>query len=445
MAAELASTSDARPTTAARLATLAVTSLTFIVLYNLTNWLSAQRSVGTAAFEWERHIPLIPWMIVPYWSIDLFFVAAPFFCSSTQQLRALGRRIVLAIVIASIFFLLFPLQLAFQREPVPGIPGVLFDALFSFDQVHNLAPSLHIALRTILWTVYIPLVRGIPQIGLKAWFFLVGISTLFCHQHQVIDLITGQLLGLFVLHVVTERNPAGTKGMVSPRKQRLGLCYLAASMICLGLTILFWPLGVIFIWPVLSLVLVAAAYLSASPKLFRKREGQYSPATRWLLAPYTYVAWHSYLYFTQGRPAYAEIIPGIFMGRRLTPPEAHDLRRRHIKAVLDLGAEYEEVAEFREVNYCNVPVLDLTPPERADYAAVVSFMERAIADGPIYVHCSLGLSRSVLAVAAFLVKKHYCKSAADALDLIRLQRSDLVVNDEARRSLEEFLDERGRK
>ena len=54
-------------------------SLLFLVVYGGCMWLTARRrDVGVFYFEWERAIPFVPFMILPYLSIDLFFVAAPF-------------------------------------------------------------------------------------------------------------------------------------------------------------------------------------------------------------------------------------------------------------------------------------------------------------------------------------------------------------------------------
>ena len=55
----------------------------FIVVYGACNWITAHRGdVGTWYYEWERRIPFVPVMIVPYMSIDLFFITAPFLCQS---------------------------------------------------------------------------------------------------------------------------------------------------------------------------------------------------------------------------------------------------------------------------------------------------------------------------------------------------------------------------
>src|SRR5947208_4138933 len=89
-------------------------ALLFLVVYGTTNWITAQRSdVGTWYFEWERAIPFVPVMIVPYMSIDLFFAVAPFLCRDRRELRNLAQRISFAIVVAGVCFLLLPLRFAF--------------------------------------------------------------------------------------------------------------------------------------------------------------------------------------------------------------------------------------------------------------------------------------------------------------------------------------------
>ena len=54
-------------------------SLFFLLVYGTCLWVTARRGdVGVFYFAWERAIPFVPFMILPYMSIDLFFVAAPF-------------------------------------------------------------------------------------------------------------------------------------------------------------------------------------------------------------------------------------------------------------------------------------------------------------------------------------------------------------------------------
>src|SRR5262249_31674539 len=86
-------------------------SILFLVIYGGCNWITARRAnVPTFYFEWERAIPFVPFFILPYMSIDLFFVAAPFLCRTGRELSVLAKRIAFVIVVAGICFLLFPLR-----------------------------------------------------------------------------------------------------------------------------------------------------------------------------------------------------------------------------------------------------------------------------------------------------------------------------------------------
>ena len=93
-------------------------------------------------------------MVIPYMSIDLFFVAAPFLCRDRRELATFSRRITLAILVGGACFLLMPLKLGHERPRVDGWLGALFGWFFAADLPYNLCPSLHIALRTILAETY---------------------------------------------------------------------------------------------------------------------------------------------------------------------------------------------------------------------------------------------------------------------------------------------------
>src|SRR5262245_23742824 len=101
-------------------------SALFLIVYGGCNWLTARRAnVGTFYFEWERTIPFVPFFILPYMSIDLFFIAAPFLCRTDRELSILAKRITAAIIVAGICFLLFPLRFAFPRAHPGCWPGAL--------------------------------------------------------------------------------------------------------------------------------------------------------------------------------------------------------------------------------------------------------------------------------------------------------------------------------
>src|SRR5881628_2945580 len=163
-----------RLTAAARTALLL--SLLFLLVYGSCNWITSQRTdVGTWYFQWERYIPFVPLMILPYMSIDLFFIAAPFLCRTDEELRVFSRRVIAAILIAGLCFLLFPLRFAFPRPHASGWLGATFDWFRGMDSPFNLLPSLHAALLLLLVDLYARNLRGIFLFAEKLWIFLIGI------------------------------------------------------------------------------------------------------------------------------------------------------------------------------------------------------------------------------------------------------------------------------
>ncbi len=193
---------------------LALLGPTFFVVYGWCNAFTSHRAdVGSFFFEWERRIPFVPAMIVPYMSIDLFFAGSFFLCRDKVTLRTLALRILLAIGLSAAGFLLFPLRYGWPRPAVHGWFGALFAPLNAFDQPYNLCPSLHISLRAILWRVYGPATRAWPWLWGTAgtWFALIGLSTLLVYQHHIIDLVGGYLVAHLCFLVVRDRikaNPA---------------------------------------------------------------------------------------------------------------------------------------------------------------------------------------------------------------------------------------------
>lgn len=170
-------------------------SILFLVVYSSCNWITSHRgNVGIFYFEWERRIPFVPFMILPYMSIDLFFVAAPFLCVTERELRIFSQRIICAILTSGTCFLLFPLRFAFPRPHAGGWLGAFFDWFRGMDAPYNLLPSLHAALMLILLDVYLRHTRGLVRVAVIAWFALIALSPVLTYQHHVIDIAGGFVL-----------------------------------------------------------------------------------------------------------------------------------------------------------------------------------------------------------------------------------------------------------
>jgi membrane-associated phospholipid phosphatase len=189
-------------------------SALFLIVYGACNWITALRSdVGVFYFQWERMIPFVPFMVLPYLSIDLFFVAAPFLFRDAQALRFYIWRVAAAILAAGVFFLLFPLRFAFPRPAAAGWLGALFDRFRALDAPFNLFPSLHAALLLLLVDAYARHLGGFVRHVVLVWFILIGLSPLLTHQHHVIDITGGFLLAALTFLLIprafaSPRSPA---------------------------------------------------------------------------------------------------------------------------------------------------------------------------------------------------------------------------------------------
>jgi membrane-associated phospholipid phosphatase len=177
------------------LAVSAGLSILFLIVYGGCNWITSHRAnVGTFYFNWERAIPFVPFFILPYMSIDLFFVAAPFLCRSDRELSIFAKRIATAILVAGMCFLIWPLQFAFPQPHADGALGALFDWFRGMDAPYNLFPSLHAALMLILADVYFRHTRGLVRFAIAVWFALIALSPVLTYQHHLIDIFGGFML-----------------------------------------------------------------------------------------------------------------------------------------------------------------------------------------------------------------------------------------------------------
>jgi hypothetical protein len=177
--------------------------------------------------------------------------------------------------------------------------------------------------------------------------------------------------------------------------------YAAGSGVLGVLAVALGSWFLLLLWPAASLALIAIAYFRGSSAVFRKRDGKLPFLTRLLLGPYLYGVIVRVWVYRGRRNAWVEDAPGVYRGRLLTEGEARAVRAMGVTGVLDMTAEHWEARAFREIDYLNVPVLDLTPPSREQLDAAVKFIAVHARRGGVYVHCALGISRSAAVTAAY--------------------------------------------
>ena len=311
------------------------TSALFMVFYGGSAWITSQRGdVDTWYYEWERIIPFVPIMIVPYMSIDAFFFVAPFFCHDRKELQILGRRLSAVVIVATMCFLIYPLQLAVERpQDVPGVFGAIYTWFTAMDQPYNLCPSMHIALRTVLAVHYGKHSKGLWRYAMNIWFFLIGCSTLLLYQHHIIDVVGGFVLAVLVMYAIDGLPWRLPK--VGGRK--FALLY-GSTAICLAALPLLQPkLGWLTLWPAAACGLVSFGYAVAGPAVYRRQDGVIRWPARIVLGPVLAAQWLSWKYYGRQCSPMDHVCDGVWIGRHLDGYAARALvESGEIGAVVDV-------------------------------------------------------------------------------------------------------------
>ncbi|WP_323114895.1 phosphatase PAP2/dual specificity phosphatase family protein [Pseudomonas guariconensis] len=417
----------------------------FFLSYGLVNSHTASRNdVGSLVFGWEEQTPLWPWTIVPYWSIDLLYGLSFLLPTSRREMDRHALALLSAQVISVSCFLLWPLRFTFERPALDGVFGWLFDVLMGFDKPFNQAPSLHIALLVIIWTMFARHIHRQPWRWLMhGWMALIGVSVMTTWQHHFIDLPTGALAGLVCVWLWPREGDVPLQAARltrDTRRWRLALYYGIGALLCAALALHLAGAWLWLLWPAVSLLMVALNYAVFGADGFQKgADGRLSNAASWLLAPYLLGAWLNSRIWTRKRPQADEVCDGVYLGRI---PEFG--AASSFNAVVDLTAELPCFAcadafagkpangpsqtMQMPAHYTCLPTLDLIVPDTNLLKQAAEAIERLRQQGPVLVCCALGYSRSASAVAAWLVHSGRCTSVTQAEALIRKARPSIVLH-----------------
>jgi protein-tyrosine phosphatase len=302
------------------------------------------------------------------------------------------------------------------------------------DAPYNLLPSLHAALTLILLDIYFRHTRDFVRVATMIWFVLIALSPVLTYQHHLIDIVGGFVLAGYCFYLF--RDSTHAPPIVVNR--RIGSCYAAGAAVLLIISTIFWPWGVLLLWPAIALGIVAIAYFGAGPIVFRKTEGKLPWSARFVLAPCLLGQYLSLLYYRSQCRSWDKVTPQIWIGGKLGCRSANKALCSGVVSVLDLSAEFSEAKLFRQINYRNIPVLDLTALTQAQLVETSKFMGNHSRNGVVYVHCKIGYSRSAAAVAAYLIMSGKVTTAEEAFAMIRRVRPSVVIRPEVLSALSEF-------
>jgi hypothetical protein len=199
---------------------------------------------------------------------------------------------------------------------------------------------------------------------------------------------------------------------------RLAWSYAGGAMVLFALAYRVGGIGLCLYYPAISLSLVALCYAKLGAAAFQKNAvGQYSVATRFLLAPYRWAAYLNSCIWLRHHPLSVAVMDGVWLGS-LRAPARHGM--------LDVCAEL--TPSHLPVHYCSVPMLDLLAPSVAQLNQAVLALETLRQEGEVLVCCALGYSRSAAVVVAWLVQTKRSPDVASAVCFLKKSRPQLVLS-----------------
>lgn len=168
-------------------------TIIFILVFYGTDYLTIHRSVRYELyFSFERQIPYLPITFFIYYSVFALPFAVPIHVMTVGDIRVWANASVLCILVAGLLFLIFPSDIGYVQIDNHLL---LKQVTHIITSRHNLVPSLHVALTTVvLFTLWRFLLKE-GRVVFLGWGLLLITSTLTTHQHHIIDILSGALLG----------------------------------------------------------------------------------------------------------------------------------------------------------------------------------------------------------------------------------------------------------
>lgn len=177
-----------------------ITVSLFMLFYFGSAVLSGYRATFLTPTVIDQSIPLLSWTVWIYAAEYLMLPIGFIVIRSSENLRQLSCAIILAVLISSVIFGIYPTLMQRPMLPGEGISEQALKLLHWVDPPSNCFPSLHVSIM-ILIAMYLN--RESKAWGLFAWSMalLVSMSTLTTKQHYFVDILGGFMVALIAVGV----------------------------------------------------------------------------------------------------------------------------------------------------------------------------------------------------------------------------------------------------
>lgn len=195
--------------------------VSLIPLYPFIPQLILGRTPHVPELLWDRLAPLTPAWVFVYGSFYLFLIILPVLAvREAEHLRRTVYAYLAVWITAYVCFVAYPTVLPRPEVLGDGFAVWVLRFLYSADPPYNCLPSLHVAHSFVSALAVYRVHRGVG-IAAVLCACLVGVSTVFCKQHYVLDVVGGVLLAsiayaIFLRGCPRERLPQLDRRLAPP-------------------------------------------------------------------------------------------------------------------------------------------------------------------------------------------------------------------------------------
>jgi hypothetical protein len=147
-------------------------------------------------FPWEMRLPFIPSWTLVYLTVPLLLLLTPFILRTWRTFTPFVLTLTAETLVAGVFFLSVPLAQAYPERVADGFFGTVFHLADRLNLDYNKFPSLHIAFAVTAAVVFGRRCGWLGRTLFALWLAAVFASAMLIHEHQLLDLVGGLVLGL---------------------------------------------------------------------------------------------------------------------------------------------------------------------------------------------------------------------------------------------------------
>jgi membrane-associated phospholipid phosphatase len=178
----------------------------FFYVYGATSLLAKFRNPQPGFyFPWEMRLPFVPAASLIYLSVPLVLILTPFILRTWRSFTPFFLTLTFETLIAGIFFLLIPTAQGYPERVAYGFFGGVFRLADRINLEYNEFPSLHVAFAVTAAWVFGRRCGWLGRTFFTLWAVAVGVSTLLIHEHHLLDLAGGLILGLASVTTIQRR------------------------------------------------------------------------------------------------------------------------------------------------------------------------------------------------------------------------------------------------